>query len=325
MAGSTTNLGLTKPTYSEDADIAVINTNMDTLDSKIGAVGSTSLQAQITSANEAMSTYTISSNTLANVESALATFGATLGENEIRKIRFNISTASGVFASQGYMGTIKRYAQSDRYVVEVQNTVYTGDGEIITGTYYNNAWKWRAIYQDVARFQGIEIASETDIDSLTTPGNYYSPNSARSATLVHAPFSDSGFSLKVVKRYGFVDQEAQYSNVIRIRGSSSTGFTDWKDVTTESNIHNMIKTKATSSKSFTTNSSGMVQITGSDLPTMDGFTRITTFLGNFTSSDFSASQIPPTIVQTASGSVFLLGSPSKTYNGIVLIGLFVTN
>lgn len=56
MAGSTTNLGLTKPTYSEDADIAVINTNMDTLDSKIGAVGSTSLQAQITSANQAIAT-----------------------------------------------------------------------------------------------------------------------------------------------------------------------------------------------------------------------------------------------------------------------------
>lgn len=56
MAGSTTNLGLTKPTYSEDADIAVINTNMDTLDSKIGTVGSTSLQAQITSANEAITT-----------------------------------------------------------------------------------------------------------------------------------------------------------------------------------------------------------------------------------------------------------------------------
>lgn len=47
MAGSTTNLSLIKPTYSEDADIADINTNMDTLDSKIGPVGGTSLQAQV--------------------------------------------------------------------------------------------------------------------------------------------------------------------------------------------------------------------------------------------------------------------------------------
>jgi len=48
MATQTTNLNLTKPAYSEDADVAVINSNMDILDGKIGAVGSTSLQAQAT-------------------------------------------------------------------------------------------------------------------------------------------------------------------------------------------------------------------------------------------------------------------------------------
>ena len=38
MAGSTTNIGLIKPTYSEDADVAIINENMDTLDSTISAL-----------------------------------------------------------------------------------------------------------------------------------------------------------------------------------------------------------------------------------------------------------------------------------------------
>ena len=38
MAGSTTNIGLKKPTYSEDADVAIINENMDTLDSTISAL-----------------------------------------------------------------------------------------------------------------------------------------------------------------------------------------------------------------------------------------------------------------------------------------------
>ena len=32
MATTTTNYGLTKPAYSETADIAVINSNMDTID-----------------------------------------------------------------------------------------------------------------------------------------------------------------------------------------------------------------------------------------------------------------------------------------------------
>ena len=76
MAGSTTNLGLTKPTYSEDADIAVINNNMDTLDSKIGAVGSTSLQAQITSASEAIAKK--ANMDVFTTQSALNTFCANL-------------------------------------------------------------------------------------------------------------------------------------------------------------------------------------------------------------------------------------------------------
>ena len=47
MAGSTTNLGLIKPLGSEKIRIAQINQNSDTLDAAIGAVGSTSLQAQV--------------------------------------------------------------------------------------------------------------------------------------------------------------------------------------------------------------------------------------------------------------------------------------
>lgn len=36
MATSTTNFGLTKPAYNESADVAVINTNMDTVDEVMG-------------------------------------------------------------------------------------------------------------------------------------------------------------------------------------------------------------------------------------------------------------------------------------------------
>lgn len=56
MATSTTNLGLTKPAGTDKIRIAQINGNMDILDDKIGAVGNTSLQAQITSQNQAIAT-----------------------------------------------------------------------------------------------------------------------------------------------------------------------------------------------------------------------------------------------------------------------------
>ena len=48
---NTTNLGLKKPEYSDQADIEDINDNMDILDGKLGAVGNTSVQGQINAIN----------------------------------------------------------------------------------------------------------------------------------------------------------------------------------------------------------------------------------------------------------------------------------
>ena len=85
MATTTTNLGLSKPAYSDDADVAVINGNMDILDTKIGAVGNTSVQAQINTNSQAITNLNnkatvnairkenISLNTLTTPASMLAT------------------------------------------------------------------------------------------------------------------------------------------------------------------------------------------------------------------------------------------------------------
>ena len=56
MATSTTNLGLIKPDGTDKIRIAQINQNMDTLDTKIGAVGNTDLQAQVSANNAAIAT-----------------------------------------------------------------------------------------------------------------------------------------------------------------------------------------------------------------------------------------------------------------------------
>ena len=56
MATQTTNLGLTKPGYDEAADVVpAVNNNMDTLDSKIGAVpANSSVQGQLDSHTQAI-------------------------------------------------------------------------------------------------------------------------------------------------------------------------------------------------------------------------------------------------------------------------------
>ena len=52
MASTTTNIGLTKPAGTDQALISAINGNMDIIDTKMGAVGNTSVQSQITSLSD---------------------------------------------------------------------------------------------------------------------------------------------------------------------------------------------------------------------------------------------------------------------------------
>lgn len=75
--------------------------------------------------------------------------------------------------------------------------------------------------------------------------------------------------------------------------------------------------------SINTNTYGVAAVPSASIPTVSGRTRVMLVIGNFTSSDLSASQIPPTVVETSSGNVFILGSPSKTYTGLQLKGLFI--
>ncbi len=56
MASTTTNIGLTKPAGTDQALISAINGNMDIIDTKMGAVGNTSVQSQITSLSDQIST-----------------------------------------------------------------------------------------------------------------------------------------------------------------------------------------------------------------------------------------------------------------------------
>ena len=55
MATTTQNLGLIKPAGTDKIRIAQINSNMDTLDTKIGPVGNTPLQTQATNAASSIS------------------------------------------------------------------------------------------------------------------------------------------------------------------------------------------------------------------------------------------------------------------------------
>ena len=94
MATTTTNLGLTKPSGTDKIRIAQINGNMDILDDKIGAVGNTSLQAQVTSANQAITNV---QNGLAYIVGNTNTTGSILVVDQFVYVKGHSTIAEGLY------------------------------------------------------------------------------------------------------------------------------------------------------------------------------------------------------------------------------------
>ena len=81
----------------------------------------------------------IPNGTLSSIQTALETMIESMENNEVRNIRFGLSTASGYFETLSYLGTIIRIA-SGRCIVDVsESTKVTG---VIHGIRYNNTWTW---------------------------------------------------------------------------------------------------------------------------------------------------------------------------------------
>jgi hypothetical protein len=235
-----------KPNATEiqmsSSDTTTVATAITNINDKIGTVPSgQTVEGQITTLNDKSSTYVIASNTLANVESALIIFGDTLDENEIRKIRFNISTASGVFANQGYMGTIKRYGSGPRYIVEVQDCNAYGRGYVITGTYYNNAWSWDSLNSNMATLQytGTVDSLQTSLVSLASNmsvGDFHNIKYTAGETL--SPFRNTCIYGGTFKRTGsnYWSVTLEDPEGVPIYGTYRNGTWRWEPLALESDI-----------------------------------------------------------------------------------------
>lgn len=113
MATTTSNLGLIKPAGTDKIRIAQINSNMDTIDAKMGAVGSTPLQTQINNANANIAKMeclvvdcgTISSLpttiTNANVENDMVVLHSALGTPSAQLSDWTVTTANGSLTISG--------------------------------------------------------------------------------------------------------------------------------------------------------------------------------------------------------------------------------
>lgn len=129
MATTTQNLGLIKPAGTDKIRIAQINSNMDTLDAKIGAVGNTPLQTQVTNANSniaklevlviTFSAFSSLPQTIsnANIESDMVCVKAELSTPLAQLGDWTITTAAGSVTVSGAIRdstTLKLYLMKSR-------------------------------------------------------------------------------------------------------------------------------------------------------------------------------------------------------------------
>lgn len=132
MSSTTTNLGLTKMTNSETiGQWSNANNgsggNLDIIDTKMGPVGNTSLQAQVNALNSQMTTVHDTSTTL----SAL--------HNGINAIKINSGTTIGEYTASNNM---RGFAIKDGTTCVGFLSTFNGDNFIVVGNNGLNTWQY---------------------------------------------------------------------------------------------------------------------------------------------------------------------------------------
>ena len=138
----TTNLGLRRPQGTDPASVDDINYNSEIIDTKMGAVGNTSLQAQVDALNSKIANpknvaYTsVTGTSQAQFETALVTALDGMGTGEIRVCP----------AYANYSQSLTNGGQGVAFLVKQQITVWwcflVYAGGVRAGYYTNNTWTW---------------------------------------------------------------------------------------------------------------------------------------------------------------------------------------
>lgn len=84
----------------------------------------------------------------------------------------------------------------------------------------------------------IEILANTDLNSLTTVGEYYCPNATRAAGLTNTPVTNDSFTLTVKKKgsSNYINQEVQAGTKMFLRRNTSGGFENWEELALNSKL-----------------------------------------------------------------------------------------
>lgn len=159
MATTTQNLGLIKPAGTDKIRIAQINSNMDTLDTKIGPVGNTPLQTQATNAAASISALQRSMAIICNGNTHAA-----IAKGRYAYVRNHSSLSEGLYQATAAISANATLSTSNLTAVSggglnALNDYMNEIGQIITGTNGGT----------------VEVPNNTvtEIGSITLPAGHY--------------------------------------------------------------------------------------------------------------------------------------------------------
>lgn len=118
MASTTTNLGLTKPAYTDDADVAVINANSDIIDAAYGSL----------------------SDQVANLTNNTVREYSYLTQDEIPTTTELKNAITAISGACTYVMTFKRSYNQEARSAMIYNAASQSYGAGILFTYYNSSW-----------------------------------------------------------------------------------------------------------------------------------------------------------------------------------------
>lgn len=154
----------------------------------------------------------------------------------------NFSIANAQFL---YTGTSNNFSNGVRYFAQINRGagassgsaffVAAGTNQHIGGSKTSEGWTFKNYTKATATdtfYNAISIATNTDLNDLTTNGVYHCLNAATSATLINSPVTNAGFSMFNLKKGAYSTQIIFTGGLnFYTRTLTSTGWSAWRTFT----------------------------------------------------------------------------------------------
>lgn len=152
------------------------------------------------------------------------------------------NTTASVALVYGYEGasgvTLTAEDIAQRFAVSLMSSVALSSELMDTNVKVSNSMTLKASYAN-------EIQSNTDLNNITTPGNYRVNSSAVAGSLAHTPVTNAGYKLTVVELIGSRYMQIAYVNAfsgasakIYTRNYNGSAWSEWLNLATKEYVEN---------------------------------------------------------------------------------------